>query len=62
MITRADLDKKICDVEGGENNQTYREFIRESEEMFGLANEPIDDYPDDEINMYIMELDYLWEK
>ena len=62
MITRADLDRRICDVEGGENTETYREFIRKSEEVFGMANEPIDYYPDYEINMYIMELNYLWEK
>lgn len=63
MITKADLDKRICDVvEGAENTQTYRQFIRESEKEFEMAPEPIDSYPDDELNMYVMELDYLWEK
>lgn len=62
MIAKSHLDKRICDIEGGDNTQTYREFIRQSEEEFGMANEPIDLYPDDEINMYIEELDYLWTK
>ena len=58
-ITNKDLDKRICDVTGGTSTQTYREFIRESEEGFNMASEPIDRYPDDELNMYLTELNYL---
>ena len=32
----SDLDKRICDVEGGSNTETYRDFIRNSEKEFGL--------------------------
>lgn len=62
-ISIANLDKRICDCEPkADNTQTYREFIRESEDMFGMCHEPIDMYSDDELVDYIAELDYLWEK
>lgn len=47
MISKNDLDKRICDLEGGSNEQTYREYIRETEEEF---------------NDYIDLLNWLWEK
>lgn len=62
MISKKILDKRICDIEGGDNDQTYREFIRESEKEFGLPSEPIDKYPDNELHRYVEELDYLWGK
>ena len=37
MISKNDLDKRICDLEGSSNEQTYREYIRETEEEFGIG-------------------------
>ena len=37
MLLKENLDKRICDVEQGfTNTQTYREFIRQSEQEFGM--------------------------
>ena len=64
MFNKENLDKRICDVEIGISNniQTFREFIRESEDQFGMCEEPIDLYSSDELSDYIEELDYLWTK
>lgn len=63
MISKENLDKRICDVEkNADNTQTYREFIRESERMFELSPAPLDLYSDEELKEYLEELNYLWEK
>lgn len=63
MIKKEDLDKRICDCkEGAENTQTYRDFIRESEEEFNIYPAPIDNMTDEELNDYLESMDYLWEK
>jgi hypothetical protein len=63
MTSKLNLDKRICDIETeSENTQTYREFIRESEEEFGMCAEPIDQYSDTDLQEYLEELDYLREK
>jgi hypothetical protein len=63
MINKTNLDKRICDVEENcKNTQTYREFIRESEEEFGMCPEPIDQYSNTDLQEYLEELDCLWEK
>ena len=63
MINKTNLDKKICDCEkSSENTQTYREYIRETEEMVGMSSEPIDLYSNEELEYYLEELDYYWEK
>lgn len=56
------LDERICDIEGGRNTQTYREFIRESEEEFGLEYRDLESMTDKELNDYVEYLDYLWTK
>jgi len=57
------LDERICDlVEGGENTETYREFIRNSEEEFGMNSEDIDNMKAEELNVYLNFLDYLCGK
>lgn len=57
------LDKRICDVEEGtENTQTYREYIRECEEEFGLEHERLEEFEGHELEQYIEFLDYLWTK
>ncbi|ENK1244768.1 hypothetical protein AB2063_002981 [Clostridium botulinum] len=64
MISIANLDKRICDIEECENTQTYREFIRESEKEFGIYPYPLDqEHVTDEILKDYMEfLDELWCK
>lgn len=66
MITKADLNKRICDVEpGATNTETYREFIfSASQEIWGISFDFLDfeHMSDEEINDLIEELDYLLEK
>ena len=53
MISKNDLDKRICDLEGGFNEQTYREYIRETEEEFGMGKMDIEELTQTEFNDYI---------
>lgn len=62
MLSKSNLDKRICDCEDAENTQTYREFTRESEKAFVMGNADIDSMSDKELNGYIEFLDYLWDK
>lgn len=62
-MTKNDLDKRIYDVEPtAKNADTYREFIRKSENEFGIAHVPIDEFEDDELQEYLDWLDELWDK
>ena len=61
-ITKDILNKRICDVEIAENTQTYLEFIRESEEQFGIKRVNLDNLSDNELTEYFMFLEYLWDK
>lgn len=56
------LDSRICDCENVENTQTYREFIRESEEEFFIEPNNLDSMNEEELLEYFKFLDYLWEK
>lgn len=62
MLSKSNLDKRICDCEDCKNTQTYREFIRESEKAFVIGNANIDGMLDKELNEYIEFLDSLWDK
>jgi len=63
LITKEDLDTRICDIEpDSQNTQTYREYIKESEEEFGLIPKELDGMNDRFLNDYMGFLDYLWEK
>lgn len=62
MINKSNLDNRIMDVEGGVNPQTYREFIRESEMIFGLNDVDLDRITDEQLKHYLKELNYIWEK
>ena len=62
MISKNDLDKRICDLEGGFNEQTYREYIRETEEEFGMGKKDTEKLTQTEFNDYINLLNWLWEK
>lgn len=62
-ITTKQLDVKICDVVSEAfNTQTYREFIRETEETFGLAPRNLDSMSDEQLNNYLDFMDELWSK
>lgn len=63
MVTKSDLDKRICDCEeGAENTQTWREWIREGEFFFQENNADIDNMTDEQLNEHIEWLEYLCEK
>ncbi len=62
-MNKASLDKRICDCEEeATNTQTYREFIRQSEDWFGIDAANLDAMCDDKLKHYINFLDYLWLK
>jgi hypothetical protein len=63
MITVKDLDKRICDIEKDSgNDETFREFIINTENDFDLIPKDIDNMSDEQLNEYIEWLDYLWTK
>ncbi|WP_436514087.1 hypothetical protein [Clostridium thermobutyricum] len=61
-LTKEILNKRICDVETAENPQTFLEFIRESEEQFGIKEANLNNISDSELNEYFEFLCYLWDK
>ncbi len=63
MISRENLDKRICDVEENAINQeTYREYIQESEKAFGMTHEFLDNFTDRELVKYLEFIDNMWTK
>lgn len=63
-MTKAQLDIRICDcVEGATNTQTFREFILEAEELYGLPAEPsLDSLTEEQLNTHLDFCDELWLK
>lgn len=62
-MLRENLDKRICDcVLEANNEQTYREFIRESEKEFEIAPKDLESMSEKELMKYLDFLDYLWTK
>ena len=61
-LRKEDLDKRICDVEGSANEETFRTFIRDSEEEFGMEPRDLDSMTDEKLHEYLEFLDYLWTK
>lgn len=61
-MRKNDLDKRICDVEGVSNTQTYREFIEQSELEFGIGPVDLDNLTEKDLNDYLDWLDELWDK
>lgn len=53
---------KLHGVTDVQNDQTFREFIQESEKEFGMAPRNLDSLTDDELNNYSDFLDELWNK
>lgn len=67
-IAKKDLDTRICDFYSNEdvtNDQTFREFIKESYLEFyeeELTDQTLDSASDMELNDLLEHLDYLWTK
>lgn len=61
-MRKSDLDKRICDVEGVSNTQTYREFIEEGELEFGINPVNLDKLTEKELNDYLNWIDELYLK
>lgn len=49
-------------IAGVENDESPREFIRNSEREFGMRMADIENMSEEELNGYIDFLDYLWTK
>lgn len=62
MVLKEDLEKRICDCEECNNSQTYREYIRGTEDEMELEPADIDSMTVEELNEYIDYLDFLWRK
>jgi hypothetical protein len=60
MISKENLDKRICDVvEGATNTLTYREYIREFEQSLNLMPAPLDSLEDEKLKDWLELIDYL---
>lgn len=62
---KENLDTRICDYyieDNVTNEQTFREFIIEAENLFNIEHEYIDNMNDNQILEYIEFLDYLYDK
>ncbi|QDP42817.1 hypothetical protein HWC53_gp033 [Bacillus phage vB_BmeM-Goe8] len=63
MFKHKYLDSSFTElVPGSTNEQTVREFIRETEEAFGLGQKEINALNEEQLNHYIDFLDELWLK
>ncbi|EKY24052.1 hypothetical protein [Clostridium celatum] len=61
-MIKESLDKRICDCENASNTQTYREFIRQSEEEFEIEYSNLDLMSEEELENYLHFMDELWNK
>ena len=60
-IRKEYLDKRICDIYGyGDNDETLREYIIDSEESFQIESKDIDKMSDKELQEYVALLDMHW--
>lgn len=62
MISKENLDKRICDCEDCNNTETYREFITGAESYLEIEPVNIDIKTDDGLEEYLDFLDYLLSK
>lgn len=64
MISKENLDKRICDIEpNATNTETYREFLVRSAKEFYIDYIPdFDIMTDEDLKVYLDEYDYLWDK
>ena len=57
IISKKNLDSRICDCEENSNNvETYREFIRRREDEEDMCHELIDSYSDSDLQDYWYEI------
>jgi len=60
---RANLDKRICDViPSATNTETYREFVFNTEEEFGLGHENLEEFTDEQLEIHMDVCDEIWDK
>ena len=60
---RKNLDNRICDVvKGATNTETYREFIWNTEEEYGLGHENLDELTDEQLEIHMDVCDEIWSK
>jgi hypothetical protein len=58
---KENLDIRICDLkEEVYNTQTFREYIKETEEYFGWSNADIDNMNKTQFELYLRILDTMW--
>ena len=63
MISKENLDKRICDLEKyALSTQTYREFIRTSEDLFDIEHSDLDLKTEKELQDYLNFIDELYYK
>ncbi|AIW03371.1 hypothetical protein CPT_Mater214 [Bacillus phage Mater] len=63
MFTHENLDVPFSElVPGSQNGETTREFIRATEEAYGLASKDLNTLNEEQLNQYIDWLDELWLK
>ena len=55
-FSKSDLDTPVNESE------TLREFVKNSEDYFGMGNLDVDNLSDRELNGHVEFLDYLWTK
>lgn len=57
------LDNRICDIEkDAGNTQTYRQYIIQTENEFGLESLDLDTMSNKKLEKYLDFLDELWIK
>lgn len=62
-MLKSQLDMRICDCEyGAINEQTYREFMVEAEDLIYGHHEDLDEKTEEDLNHYLTLLDYLLSK
>lgn len=60
-IKKEYLDKRISDIYGyGDNEETLREYITDSEETFQLEKQDLDNMSDSNLEKYVCMLDSYW--
>ncbi|MFP3840319.1 hypothetical protein U5N22_08685 [Bacillus safensis] len=63
IINKSNLDIPISTlVKTSSNPETLRDFIRSSEDQFGLDSADLESMSEKELTDYIEHLDYLWDK
>lgn len=63
MLEKGILNKRICDcIKDSSNTETWLEFIRNSEKVFGLDSADVEKMSDEKLNSYVDFIDDLWSR